>query len=83
MSLVGPRPELVSIVAAYTPQQRGVLSVRPGMTGWAQVNGRDDLPIPVKLELDREYISRRSTRLDLEIMARTAGAVVSGRGTKP
>jgi lipopolysaccharide/colanic/teichoic acid biosynthesis glycosyltransferase len=82
MSLVGPRPELVSIVETYTPQQREVLRVRPGLTGWAQVNGRDDLPIPEKLELDREYVSRRSTRLDLEIMARTAGVVVSGRGTK-
>jgi lipopolysaccharide/colanic/teichoic acid biosynthesis glycosyltransferase len=82
MSLVGPRPELVSIVETYTPQQREVFSVRPGLTGWAQVNGRDDLAIPDKLELDREYIFRRSTRLDLEIMARTAGVMVSGRGTK-
>jgi len=82
MSLVGPRPELISIVQTYTPQQQEVFSVRPGLTGWAQVNGRDDLPIPEKLELDREYISRRSTRLDLEIIARTAGVVVSGRGTK-
>jgi lipopolysaccharide/colanic/teichoic acid biosynthesis glycosyltransferase len=82
MSLVGPRPELVSIVAGYTPRQREVFRVRPGLTGWAQVNGRDDLPIPVKLEFDREYVSRRSTRMDLEIMARTAGVVLSGRGTK-
>ena len=82
MSLVGPRPELISIVQTYTPQQQEVFSVRPGLTGWAQVNGRDDLPIPEKLELDREYIARRSTRLDLEIIARTAGVVVSGRGTK-
>jgi lipopolysaccharide/colanic/teichoic acid biosynthesis glycosyltransferase len=82
MSLVGPRPEVVSIAETYTPQQREVFIVRPGMTGWAQVNGRDDLPIPAKLELDREYVSRRTTRLDLEIMARTAGVVVSGRGTK-
>jgi lipopolysaccharide/colanic/teichoic acid biosynthesis glycosyltransferase len=82
MSLVGPRPEVVSIAETYTPQQREVFIVRPGMTGWAQVNGRDDLPIPAKLDLDREYVSRRTTRLDLEIMARTAGVVVSGRGTK-
>jgi len=82
MSLVGPRPELVSIVQAYTPQQREVFSVRPGLTGWAQINGRDDLPIPVKLAFDREYVSRRSTLMDLSIMARTAGVVVSGRGTK-
>lgn len=82
MSLVGPRPELVSIVETYTSQQREVLRVRPGLTGWAQVNGRDDLPIPEKLEFDREYVSRRGMRLDLEIMARTASVVVSGRGTK-
>jgi lipopolysaccharide/colanic/teichoic acid biosynthesis glycosyltransferase len=82
MSLVGPRPELVSIVASYTPRQREVFSVRPGLTGWAQVNGRDDLPVPVKLEFDREYLSMRSTLMDLEIMARTAGVVLSGRGTK-
>jgi lipopolysaccharide/colanic/teichoic acid biosynthesis glycosyltransferase len=82
MSLVGPRPELVSIVEAYTPQQREVFSVRPGLTGWAQVNGRDDLPIPEKLEFDREYVSRRNTLMDLSIIARTAGVVVSGRGTK-
>jgi lipopolysaccharide/colanic/teichoic acid biosynthesis glycosyltransferase len=82
MSLVGPRPEVVSIAETYTARQREVFIVRPGMTGWAQVNGRDDLPIPAKLELDREYVSRRTTRLDLEIMARTAGVVVSGRGTK-
>jgi lipopolysaccharide/colanic/teichoic acid biosynthesis glycosyltransferase len=82
MSLVGPRPELVSSVASYTPRQREVFSVRPGLTGWAQVNGRDDLPVPVKLEFDREYLSLRSTLMDLQIMARTAGVVLSGRGTK-
>jgi lipopolysaccharide/colanic/teichoic acid biosynthesis glycosyltransferase len=82
MSLVGPRPELVSIVASYTPRQREVFSVRPGLTGWAQVNGRDDLPIPVKLEFDREYVAVRSTLLDLTIMARTPGVVLTGRGTK-
>ena len=82
MSLVGPRPEIVSIVEMYTPQQREVFRVRPGMTGWAQVNGRDDLPIPEKLEFDREYVARRSTLMDLSIMARTASVVVTGRGTK-
>jgi lipopolysaccharide/colanic/teichoic acid biosynthesis glycosyltransferase len=82
MSLVGPRPELVSIVETYTPKQREVFDVRPGLTGWAQINGRDDLPIPVKLEFDRDYVSRRSTLMDLSIIARTAGVVVSGRGAK-
>src|ERR1043166_5986309 len=60
MSLVGPRPELPSIVSRYTPQQLDVLAVRPGLTGWAQIHGRDDLSIPTKLELDRRYVQTRS-----------------------
>lgn len=82
MSLVGPRPDLVPIVAAYTPRQRAVLAARPGLTGWAQVNGRDDVPIPVKLELEFDYLAARSTWLDLLILGRTARVVLSGRGTK-
>jgi len=82
MSLVGPRPELVSIVDTYTPRQMGVLRVRPGLTGWAQVNGRDDLPMAEKLELDLEYVANRTTRHDLAILARTVGVVISGQGTK-
>jgi lipopolysaccharide/colanic/teichoic acid biosynthesis glycosyltransferase len=81
MSLVGPRPELVAIVAGYTPRQRGVLRVRLGMTGWAQVNGRDTLSITDKLELELQYVAYRTTLLDLIIPARTAGVVPSGRGT--
>jgi lipopolysaccharide/colanic/teichoic acid biosynthesis glycosyltransferase len=82
MSLVGPRPELVTIVAGYTPRQREVLRVRPGITGWAQVNGRDDLSIAEKLELELEYVVNRTTLRDLVILARTVGVVLSGRGTK-
>lgn len=82
MSLVGPRPELVSIVDTYTPRQREVLSVRPGLTGWAQVNGRDDLSITEKLELELDYVSNPSTKRDLAILARTVGVVMSGQGTK-
>ena len=82
MSLVGPRPELISIVEDYLPGQRGVLLVRPGLTGWAQVNGRDDLSIGEKLELDREYVATRTTLRDLMIMARTVGVVLAGVGTK-
>ncbi len=82
MSLVGPRPELVSIAKIYTPRQRWVLSVRPGLTGWAQVNGRDDLTIAEKLELDLEYVRTRSTRRDLAILARTMGVVLGGKGAK-
>ena len=82
MSLVGPRPELVSIVDTYTPQQKGVLSVRPGLTGWAQVNGRDDLSITEKLELELDYVTSCSTKRDLVILARTLGVVLGGQGTK-
>jgi lipopolysaccharide/colanic/teichoic acid biosynthesis glycosyltransferase len=82
MSLVGPRPELVAIVADYTPRQREVLQARPGITGWAQVNGRDDLSIAEKLELELEYAASRTTTWDLAILARTMQVVLSGRGTK-
>ncbi len=82
MSLVGPRPELVSIVDTYTPRQRRVLTVKPGLTGWAQVNGRDDLSIPEKLELELAYLANRSTKGDLVIMVKTVGVVMSGKGTK-
>ncbi len=82
MSLVGPRPELVSIVADYTPRQREVLRARPGITGWAQVNGRDDVPMAEKLELELEYAASRTTIWDLAILARTVRVVLSGRGTK-
>ena len=82
MSLVGPRPELVSIVETYTARQLEVLRVRPGLTGWAQVNGRDDLPIPVKLGLELDYVANRTTLRDLAIMARTVRVVLSGGGIK-
>lgn len=82
MSLVGPRPELITIAADYTPHQQRVLRVRPGLTGWAQVNGRDDLSIDQKLELELDYVTNRSTLWDIQIMARTVGVVFSGRGAK-
>jgi lipopolysaccharide/colanic/teichoic acid biosynthesis glycosyltransferase len=82
MSLVGPRPELVAIAADYTLRQRQVLSVRPGLTGWAQVNGRDDLSIADKLDLELDYVMSRTIFWDFRIMARTIGVVMSGRGTK-
>jgi lipopolysaccharide/colanic/teichoic acid biosynthesis glycosyltransferase len=82
MSLVGPRPEVVTIVAHYTSRQRAVLRTRPGLTGWAQVNGRDDLPITDKLELDLDYVRNRTTLLDLIILARTVQVILNGRGVK-
>ncbi|WP_374468790.1 sugar transferase [Phenylobacterium sp.] len=81
MSLVGPRPALFNqddLVALRT--EAGVHTLRPGVTGWAQVNGRDELPIPEKVRLDREYLERRSLAFDLAIIARTVAAAFSGRG---
>ncbi len=81
MSLVGPRPALHSqadLIALRTAA--GVERLRPGVTGWAQVNGRDDLPIPEKVRLDAEYLARRSFALDLRIIAATALAAVTARG---
>ena len=82
MSLVGPRPELVSIVASYEPWQRQVLHIRPGLTGWAQVNGRDDLSIPEKLSLELDYITNYKLIRDIAILIRTVGVAISGCGTK-
>jgi O-antigen biosynthesis protein WbqP len=83
MSLVGPRPALFNqddLVALRTAG--GVHRLRPGVTGWAQINGRDELPIPRKVELDIEYLKRRSLAFDLQILAATARAAFSGRGVR-
>jgi lipopolysaccharide/colanic/teichoic acid biosynthesis glycosyltransferase len=83
MSFIGPRPEVPSIVASdYTDEMRGALAVRPGLSGWAQVHGRDDLPIPNKLAYDLEYVRRVSPLLDLRICLLTPGLLLSGRGIK-
>ena len=81
MSLVGPRPALFNqddLVALRT--EAGIDKLRPGLTGWAQINGRDELPIPQKVGMDREYLERRSLGFDLKIIAATALAAVSGQG---
>jgi O-antigen biosynthesis protein WbqP len=81
MSLVGPRPALFNqddLVALRTAD--GVDALRPGLTGWAQINGRDELPIPEKARLDREYLERRSMAFDLKIILATARAALTGRG---
>jgi lipopolysaccharide/colanic/teichoic acid biosynthesis glycosyltransferase len=80
MSIVGPRPTLAHQVAAYTPRQRGRLAVKPGITGWAQVNGRASLPWPERIELDLWYVEHRSLALDVHILRRTFGQVVRGAG---
>lgn len=80
MSIVGPRPTLQHQVDRYTERQRGRLAVKPGITGWAQVNGRASLPWSDRIELDLWYVEHRSLRLDLQILGRTARMVFSGEG---
>lgn len=80
MSAVGPRPTLEYQVERYTPAQRGRLAVRPGLTGLAQVKGRNDLDWSSRIEIDLEYVRRQSLGLDLSILARTVPALLFGRG---
>jgi lipopolysaccharide/colanic/teichoic acid biosynthesis glycosyltransferase len=80
MALVGPRPTIQEQVDRYTERQRLRLEVKPGITGWAQVNGRTSLPWPERIELDVWYVENRSLGLDLRILARTARLLASGRG---
>jgi lipopolysaccharide/colanic/teichoic acid biosynthesis glycosyltransferase len=80
MSIVGPRPTLQHQVDAYTEHQRGRLAVKPGITGWAQVNGRTTLPWPERIELDLWYVEHRSLALDLRILRQTFGQVLGGAG---
>ncbi len=81
MSLIGPRPTLPQQVAQYTDRQLGRLAVKPGLTGWAQVNGRASLPWSERIELDLWYIEHRSLRLDLQILVRTVKLLVRDEGT--
>ncbi|WP_374643440.1 sugar transferase [Hydrogenophaga sp.] len=81
MSFVGPRPALYNqddLIALRT--DRGVHTLVPGLTGWAQINGRDELPIPQKVEFDAQYLQRRSFWFDLRIMALTAWRVLRRSG---
>jgi lipopolysaccharide/colanic/teichoic acid biosynthesis glycosyltransferase len=78
MSLIGPRPTLPAQVEQYTPRQRGRLRIKPGMTGWAQVNGRASLPWSERIELDLFYIEHRSLVLDARILWRTFTMVLGG-----
>ena len=81
MSIVGPRPALWNqddLIEAREPY--GANSLRPGLTGWAQINGRDELPIPVKAQLDGEYAKNLSFSMDLKCFLGTISAVVSHKG---
>jgi lipopolysaccharide/colanic/teichoic acid biosynthesis glycosyltransferase len=78
MSVIGPRPTLRYQVEQYDERQRHRLDVKPGITGWAQVNGRAALPWADRIELDVWYVEHRSPQLDLRILARTPFALFSG-----
>ena len=80
LAIVGPRPTVQEQVDRYTERQRRRLEVKPGITGWAQINGRTSLPWPERIELDVWYVEHRSLRLDLDILARTARMLASGHG---
>ncbi len=83
MSLVGPRPALFNqddLVALRT--EKGIQNLRPGVTGWAQINGRDDLPIPVKVEFDFQYLQKMNFVFDFKILFLTVFKVLKSDGIK-
>lgn len=80
MSIVGPRPLLVEYLRRYTPEQARRHEVRPGITGWAQVHGRNELPWPERFAMDVWYVDNRSVWLDLKILWMTLATVISRRG---
>ena len=80
MSLIGPRPTVQVQVDRYSERQRHRLEARPGISGWAQVNGRASLPWHERIELDLWYLEHASLRLDLRILARTARLAATGSG---
>lgn len=83
MALVGPRPTIPAQVVDYTKRQHRRHEVRPGITGWAQVQGRAGIPWDERIELDIEYVDNRSTRLDIEILRRTVWLAATGKGLAP
>jgi lipopolysaccharide/colanic/teichoic acid biosynthesis glycosyltransferase len=83
MAIVGPRPTIPAQVVDYTPHQKRRHEVRPGLTGWAQVQGRAGIPWEERIELDVEYVDRRSAALDLRILVQTVWLLISGHGLAP
>jgi lipopolysaccharide/colanic/teichoic acid biosynthesis glycosyltransferase len=83
MAIVGPRPTIPAQVDDYTPRQKRRHQVLPGITGWAQVQGRAGIPWEDRIELDVHYVDHRSTALDARILAKTVWLVVSGQGLAP
>jgi len=82
MSLVGPRPLLVAYLEQYSPRQAHRHDVRPGITGWAQVNGRNAVTWPARFDLDLWYVTNVSLWVDLQILARTVGSVLRRDGVQ-
>jgi lipopolysaccharide/colanic/teichoic acid biosynthesis glycosyltransferase len=80
LAIVGPRPTLEAQVELYTPHQRRRLDVKPGITGWAQVNGRAEIPWDERIELDVWYVENRTPMLDVRILARSMRLLVTGQG---
>lgn len=80
MSLVGPRPALPEQVEEYGPNERIRLRVRPGLTGWAQIHGRNALSWPERIDYDVWYVRNRNFRLDLQILIRTPRILIRGTG---
>lgn len=80
MSIIGPRPTVRAQVDKYDERQLGRLSVKPGITGWAQINGRASLPWAERIELDLWYVEHQSARLDARILLRTIKMLISGDG---
>ena len=83
MAIVGPRPTIQAQVVDYTPRQHRRHEVLPGITGWAQVQGRAGIPWEERIELDVWYVDHRSLALDLRILAKTAWLVLTGHGLAP
>ena len=83
MAIVGPRPTIPAQVKDYTPLQNRRHEVLPGITGWAQVQGRAGIPWEERIELDIWYVEHRSAALDLRILARTSWLLISGHGLAP
>lgn len=82
MSVVGPRPMLPFQAERCDERQAGRFDVRPGLTGWAQINGRNAVSWPERIELDLEYVARQSPTFDLKIVVGTAGALLGGSGVE-
>ena len=83
MAIVGPRPTIPAQVADYTERQRRRHEVSPGITGWAQVQGRAGIPWDERIELDVWYVDHRSLGLDLKIIVKTVWLTLTGRGLAP